>query len=220
MSVEIYVGRIDYNDCWEAWNNFVTAGRSGKANVSLVIPHIAYAYDINEGTEAEPNVVTYTNCLPSSPAHLMNISPAVFFDSDNSAEGYLNFDNAVLAASNCTSTGLTGISSIAILKASEAMFVSALPFVAYAKFAKKMFNSNLLQDNPNWFPENENHDLILPYDSPSEVTCASYDNPTKVPSSINGFTDSTDEDFAPYLNILFNVDRKNDYFNTGSPFLI
>ena len=30
MKAELRVYKINYNDCWEGWNNFITKGRSGK----------------------------------------------------------------------------------------------------------------------------------------------------------------------------------------------
>ena len=38
MNAELRVYKVNYNDCWEGWNNFITKGRSGK--VSKSIPYV------------------------------------------------------------------------------------------------------------------------------------------------------------------------------------
>ena len=172
MHVELATYKIDYNDCWEGWNNFITKGRSGK--VSKSIPYVDYSL----GTD------THTTCLPYSPAFYMNMAPAVFLaDDSDPTDPVERFEfetnTGVKAVSGLQSSGLTGITTLAGLKSSTAMRQSALPFVLYNKIVKKYQNANLLQNNPHWYPENENHDLVLPYSATGAVTTADYDNPTK-----------------------------------------
>ena len=156
MHVELATYKIDYNDTWEGWNNFITKGRSGK--VSKSIPYVDYSL----GTD------THTTNLPYSPAYYLNMAPTCFLASyTNGAKFKFTPNTGVQAVSDLQSSGLTGISTLAELKASTAMRQSALPLVLYNKLCKKYQTSNLLQNNPHWYPENEAHDNILPYESTS-----------------------------------------------------
>ena len=215
MHVELATYKIDYNDTWEGWNNFITKGRSGK--VSKSIPYV----DLSLGTD------THTTCLPYSPIFYMNMAPAVFLASNTDGKKFTFVENTgVKAVSGLQSSGLTGLSTLAGLKASTAMRVSALNLVLYNKICKKYQNSNLLQNNPHWYPENENHDNILPYSVSGAVTTSDYDNPTKafVPGTSvvypSAEVDSVTELYEsyPWLNVLQLANRKGTYLNTGSPF--
>ena len=75
MHIEVATYGIDYNDCYEGWNNFITKGRSGKVEKSL--PYV----DFSLGTD------THTTCLPYSPAFLMSMAPAVFVADDDLTPG-------------------------------------------------------------------------------------------------------------------------------------
>ena len=215
MHVETATYRIDYNDCWEGWNNFITKGRSGK--VSKSIPYVDYSL----GTD------THTTCLPYSPSFYMNLAPSVFLASDTDGKKFTFVENTgVKAVSGLQTSGLTGITTLAGLKASTAMRQSALPFVLYNKVCKRYQNSNLLQNNPHWYPENENHDNILPYSASGAVTTSDYDNPTKMfvsgtsvvyPSAELDETTQLYESY-PWLNVLQLANRKGTYLNSGSPF--
>lgn len=219
MNAELRVYKVNYNDCWEGWNNFITKGRTGK--VSKSIPYV----DLSLGSN---NVTT---CLPYNPMESLRHAPAVFLA--KGGEGNINkftFDNnvGVKTVSSCESSGKTGIKTIEQLKSSTAMRVSALPYVAYNKIVKEYQNSNLLQNNFHWYPEDENHDQILPYEATGPVTTSDYSNPTKPFVSgtshekidaVNSGTDNNPVyESYPWLNVLQFAQRKGDYFNTGSPF--
>ena len=224
MTAEVRVYKVNYNDCWEGWNNFVTKGRSGK--VSKSIPYVDW-------TLGNDNVST---CLPYNPYSYLGIAPACFIASNTEQYPVRRFsfvDNSkLITTGNYDSTTLTGIDTIAKLKASTAMRVSALPAVFYNKIVKQFINANLLQDNPHWYPENENHDMLLPYSVSGAVTTSDFDNPTKewVTSSSGTSFESRanpsveksvlDDSYVsyPWLNMLQYADRKADYFTTGSPF--
>lgn len=214
MNVELRVYKIDYNDTWEGWNNFITKGRSGK--VTKTIPYV----DLSLGTE------TYTTSLPYNPMFSLSLAPTVFLASDTDGKKYtVDYNKGVQPVSGLQSSGLTGIDTLAELLVSDSMKISALPFVMYNKICKKYQSPNLLQDNPHWYPENENHDNILPYSVDGAVTTSDYDNPTKsfvsgtsiVEPSAQKSSDNTYESY-PWLNVLQYSQRKGDYFNTGSPF--
>lgn len=218
MQVELRTYRIDYNDCWEGWNNFITKGRSGK--VSKSIPYVDFSLGTN----------THCTNLPYNPAFLLNIVPSNFISAntvgqDSSAKFAFPTNRGIKAVTDLQDSSLTGLDTLAKLKASTAMRVSALPFVFYNKIAKQFFPSNLLQDNPHWYPENENHDMMLPYSASGAVTTSDYDNPTKAYVSGTSLEQPSAQKDAnnnyqsyPWLNVLWNSQRKGDYFNTGSPF--
>ena len=219
MNAELRVYKVNYNDCWEGWNNFITKGRSGK--VSKSIPYV----DLSLGSD---NVTT---SLPYNPMESMRHAPTVFLA--KGGEGDINkftFDHnvGVQPTNELQPSGKTGIKTLDTLKKSTAMRVSALSYVAYNKIVKEYQNSNLLQDNPHWYPENENHDMILPYDCTGPVTTSDYSNPTKPfvkgtsEVKINAVNSSKNDtpvyESYPWLNVLQYAQRKGDYFNTGSPF--
>lgn len=219
MKAELRVYKVNYNDCWEGWNNFITKGRSGKVEKS--IPYV----DLSLGSD------DVTTSLPYNPMESLRHAPTVFLATGGTGDiNKFTFDYnvGVKAVSTLQSSGKTGISTLATLKASTAMRVNALPYVLYNKICKEYQNSNLLQNNPHWYPENENHDQILPYSATGAVTTSDYDNPTKAfvngtsVAEINAVNSGTDEapvyESYPWLNVTQYAQRKGDYFNTGSPF--
>lgn len=214
MNVELRTYQLDYNDSWEGWNNFITKGRTGKVTKS--IPYVDYSLGSND----------VTTSLPYNPAFYMSLSPSVFLARNDNGEKFTQeYNEQIKPVANLQDSGLTGISTLAALKASTAMRQSALPFVMYNKVCKKYQSPNLLQDNPHWYPENENHDMILPYNATGAVTTSDYDNPTKAfvtgtsivdPSAVKSLSDTYES--YPWLNCLQYSQRKGDMFNTGSPF--
>lgn len=219
MNAELRVYKVNYNDCWEGWNNFITKGRSGR--ISKSIPYVDLSLGSND----------VTTSLPYNPMESLRHCPTVFLA--NGGEGGINkftFDEnvGVKPISGLQSSGKTGIDTLEVLKKSTAMRVSALPYVAYNKIVKEYQNSNLLQNNPHWYPEDENHDQILPYEATGAVTTSDYSNPTKPfvygtsHEKIDAVNTGTDDvpvyESYPWLNVLQFSQRKGDYFNTGSPF--
>lgn len=206
MKVELRVYKCKYNDLWNGWNNFITKGRSGK--VSKSIP----ALDWTLGRQY------YTTCLPYNPAFYLNLAPAAYCSKTNIFEKDGN--KSLQNVSNLQDSGLTAT----ITDANSSMKISALPFVMYNKIAKKYQSPNLLQDNPYWYPENEDHDQYLPYDCPEYVTTSDYYNPNYAANDKSTYTPNVQKDTdgnytsRPWLNVLWKSQRKGDYFNTGSPF--
>ena len=206
MKVELRVYKCNYNDLWNGWNNFITKGRSGR--VSKSIPQLDWTLGHNG----------YTTSLPYNPAFYLNLAPAVYVSKDNifSKEG----NQSLQHHTTLQLSGLTG--NITDLNAS--IKISALPFVMYNKIAKKYQSPNLLQDNPHWYPENEDHDQYLPYDCPDLVTTSDYSSPDYHADEYSTFTPNSQHDeygnypSRPWLNVLWKAQRKGDYFNTGSPF--
>lgn len=216
MNIELRTYKCKCSDLWEGWNNFITKGRSGKLDKK--IPSILFEY--NKGD------YNFSTSFPYNPYHYLNIAPAVYVKegtTPGSIDQSFNNNNGIGDTSNFTKTGLLGSS---FNLASSNVYnngISALPSVIYTKIAKEFQNSNLLQNNPYWYPENENHDLILPY-SCDKVTTACYDYPTaKWRDVIDSVTidsqqPTNDKHSMPWLNVLYYRQRKGNYFNTGSPF--
>lgn len=206
MKVELRVYKCNYNDLWNGWNNFITKGRSGK--VSKSIPKL----DWHLGTQDR------TTSLPYNPAFYLNLAPASYIAKDTfSKEKNTGFQNH----SDLIPSGLTANYSHSDNTIQQ---ISSLPFVMYNKIAKKYQSPNLLQDNPYWYPENEDHDMYLPYDCPEYVTTSDYYNPNASANDSSTFTPNVQKNAdgtftsRPWLNVLWKAQRKGDYFNTGSPF--
>lgn len=206
MKVELRVYKCNYNDLWNGWNNFITKGRSGK--VSKSIPSIDWTLGRKD----------HSTCLPYNPAFYLNLAPAMYASKDNIFEKEKN--KSLQPISTLQTTGLTGN----ITNPNKSLKISALPFVMYNKIAKKYQTPNLLQDNPYWYPENEDHDQYLPYDCPDIVTTSDYYNPDAPADDESTFNPNVqknskgDYSSRPWLNVLWKAQRKGDYFNTGSPF--
>lgn len=206
MRAELRVYKLNYNDIWNGWNNFITKGRSGK--VSKSIPQL----DWSLGATGK------TTSLPYNPAFYLNLAPAVYASKTDIFSKDKN--KGLQTISDLQPTTLTG----SISDLNNSIKISALPFVMYNKIAKKYLSPNLLQDNPYWYPENEDHDMYLPYDCPEIVTTSDYYNPNPAATSASTFTPNQQKDSngnftsRPWLNVLWKAQRKGDYFNTGSPF--
>lgn len=206
MRVELRVYKCNYNDIWNGWNNFITKGRSGK--VSKSIPQLDWSLGTNNKTTS----------LPYNPAFYLNLAPAVYASKTDIFSKDKN--KGLQLTSELQPTTLAG----SISNLNNSIKISALPFVMYNKIAKKYFTPNLLQDNPSWYPENEDHDMYLPYDCPQLVTTSDYYNPNPAVTDSSTFTPNVQKDTKgeytsrPWLNILWKAQRKGDYFNTGSPF--
>lgn len=213
MKAELRVYKANKNDLWEGHNNYITKGRSGQ--VVLTKPYV----DLSLGSS------DVTTSLPYNPMFSMNMAPCAFVAENDSGKKFsFEYNNGVQPVANLQSSGLTSIDTLSALK-SSCVKMDALPFVMYNKICKKYMNDNLMQKNPHWFPENENHDLILPYSATGAVTTADYYNPTKAFVSgtsrvlADAVIDSNDEyQSYPWLNVLQYSQRKGDMFNTGSPF--
>ena len=211
MKAELRVYQVNYNDCWEAWNNFITKGRSGK--VSTSIPYV----DLSLGNPL------LTTSLPYNPLESLSLQPCVHIAKDDEGKKFtVQFNQKVQKVSDCQYSGKTA-SNFESVK--NTLKTSALPLVLYNKIAKKYQNPNLLSNNPHWYPENENNDMILPYSATGPVTTSDYDNPTKQfilgeseidPNQkldgVNGYQS------YPWLNVLYYAQRRGDMFNSGSPF--
>ena len=218
MHLELRAYRVKDSDCWEGHNNFVTCGRSGK--VFKEIPRLKWRLASGK-----------TTCLPYNPYFTLNIAPARYFakatEANPSRPWSFDANQGLQDVSDCQDSGLTLIPASTNEDNTVMHDISALPGVFYTKIVKEYQNPNLLQDNPYWYPENENHDLILPYTLPNNadsVTNSSFDDCTVEYHSGSGDTQPTsisptnDAHSRPWLNVLYRCQRKGNMFNTGSPF--
>lgn len=211
MKAELRVYQVNYNDCWEAWNNFITKGRSGKFSTS--IPYV----DLSLGN---PEITT---SLPYNPLESLSLQPCFHLAKDEGGKKFcLNYNQKVQRIEDCQPSGKVGST---FANAKNILKTNALPLVFYNKIVKKFQNPNLLSVNPHWYPENENNDMILPYSATGPVTTSDYYNPTKqfVPGVSldhpSARKDSNNEyQSYPWLNVLQYAQRRGDMFNSGSPF--
>lgn len=211
MKAELRVYQVNYNDCWEAWNNFITKGRSGK--VSTSIPYV----DLSLGN---PDVTT---SLPYNPLESLSLQPCYHLGKDENGDKFTVIHNQkVQKVTDCQPSGKVGST---FANAKKVLKTSALPLVLYNKIAKKFQNPNLLSENPHWYPENENNDMILPYSATGPVTTSDYYNPTRkfVPGVSIDYPSAKkvsggDYESYPWLNVLQYAQRRGDMFNSGSPF--
>ena len=211
MKAELRVYQVNYNDCWEAWNNFITKGRSGK--VSTSIPYVDLSLGNNE----------LTTSLPYNPLESLSLQPCYHIGKDeNGAKFTLIHNQKVQLVSDSQPSGKVGST---FENAKKVLKTSALPLVLYNKIVKKFLPPNLLSDNPHWYPENENNDMILPYSATGAVTTSDYYNPTKKfinavsIAHVSARKDRNGEyQSYPWLNVLQYSQRRGDMFNSGSPF--
>ena len=210
MKAELRVYQVNYNDCWEGWNNFITKGRSGK--VALSIPYV----DLSLGN---PNITT---SLPYNPLESLSLQPCVHIAKDDNGKKFtVQFNQKVQKTSDCQYSGKTAPDFEGV---KNVLKTSALPLVFYNKIVKKFLNPNLVSKNPNWYPENENHDMILPYSATGPVTTSDYFH-SSIPFNPAKMVDYPSEEKSvegyksfPWLNVLQYAQRRGDMFNSGSPF--
>lgn len=234
-SIELRTYKRPKFDSWKGWNNFVTKGRTGK--VSKSIPYVDFLLGSN--SESSTNDYYLSTLAPHSPACYLGFVPPVFlgYKEWNSAgsfvkTSYPQFQTA-FKKSNSTvtpsdySTGLTGITTIDQIASSTALRISALPLVFYNSIVKEFLDLNLLINEgaqgesgsfSNWVCENEDNDMILPYEATGPVVDSSYDNWDKPILSGESHNPGLSSSSRPFLNCLQQANKRGDYFDTGSPF--
>ena len=209
MKAELRVYQVNYNDCWEGWNNFITKGRSGK--VSLSIPYV----DLSLGNKV------LTTSLPYNPLESLSLQPCIHLAKDVDGKKFtVQYNQQVQQITDCQSSGKTKYTADSDFeKLKNVLKTSALPLVFYNKIVKKYLNSNLMSDNLHWYPENENNDMILPYSVTGPVTTSDYYNPKQKFDIVGSVANpSNDLNSYPWLNVLYYAQRRGDMFNSGFPF--
>lgn len=192
------------SDLWEGWNNFITKGRSG--NMNLKIPHIKTRLrGMNEEQGIPSN--TFTPFTPMSLYDYLGYAPEAYSEL-NTETGLKTVD---INASETKKTNLANYENIEI---------SALKAVMYQKIWRDKYSpQNLIQDNKNIFPDNEDH-TILSYEA-NEVEIIKYEDEDNLANYCN--TDIEDAVIGANnkqwrIDLLRFRQFKGDRFTTSSPF--
>ncbi|AXB22558.1 major capsid protein [Alces alces faeces associated microvirus MP3 6497] len=163
--VHAYYNRL--TDLWEGARNWLDNGRTGK--LSLTRPNLVYT-----GFYKAPSNVTYRGnaCTPMSLLDYLGLPAQRMQDTLKTSDGSVT-------ASPLRSFQCAYWSSNNDFTASELSyapdFFPADCCMAYQRNWRDFYcNKNLLQNNPYWFPENEEH-FILSY-SCSDAVCVNYGN--------------------------------------------
>lgn len=194
-------------DLWEGWNNFITKGRSG--NISLKIPHLATRVK-NKSPFTPMSLYNYLG-YPSEyiPMVGKQSEPKITLDKTTG----VRCANTKEVSQYHTETGLAHY---------ENTEITALKAVMYQKLWRDKYSpKNLLQDNKNLFPDNEDH-FILSYNA-DEVRVIDYENEDK---ELPNGADTDDKTYYtlddPTKEVRIDCLRfrqfQGDRFTTASPF--
>lgn len=156
------------NDLWAGWNNYITRGRSGK--ISLTLPRLGFSeangvsapsfYYVNSVDSLENGLCP---CTPMSlPAYL-----GVPFAQYLVPSSDLSYNDPVYGSSTNDQSYRSFLTyrenGRAVHMYETYPDVNALPFAMYQRIYRDYYlNKNLMQDNENWFPVDE-EDFILKY---------------------------------------------------------
>ena len=190
------------SDLWEGWNNFITKGRSG--NMNLKIPHIKTR--IRGITGGMPSN-TFTPFTPMSLYDYLGYAPEAYKELTTKT----GIEPVNINASGTTKTNLANYENIEI---------TALKAMMYQKLWRDKYSpQNLLQDNKNLFPDNEDH-TILSYEA-DEVAIIKYEDEDNLTDITNN---DIDDNIIGSNNKQWRIDLlrfrqfKGDRFTTASPF--
>ena len=228
-SIELRTYKRNKMDSYKGWNNFVTRGRTGKVSKSL--PYV----DFLLGSTNNDSTFSYAMCTltPHSPACYLGFVPSVFLGVNpwNTSPEFIKSSYAQRSMMYTKSspefspsdfvTGLSGLTTFAQVSSSTALRINALPLVFYNAIVKEFQDKNLLINEQTgtfsaWQPENEDNDMILPYEATGACISAEFDNWNK--PIMDGDGQNVDMSSRPFLNILQRGNKRGDYFDTGSPF--
>ena len=228
-SIELRTYKRNKMDSYKGWNNFVTRGRTGKVSKSL--PYV----DFLLGSTSNNSTFPYAVCTltPHSPACYLGFGPSVFLGANpwNTSPEFVKTmfaqrsmmyskSNPEFFSSDYV-TGLSGLTTFAQVASSTALRINALPLVFYNAIVKEFQDKNLLINEQTgtfsaWQPENEDNDMILPYEATGACISSEFDNWNK--PILDGDGQNVDMSSRPFLNILQHGNKRGDYFDTGSPF--
>lgn len=199
-----------YNRCqdlWEGWNNFITKGRSG--NISLKIPHIK--------TRLKDTKTPFT---PMSLYNYLGFPSESIPTKETQNKKTLILDKTTgIKLGDITDDTEGAQTKLASYQNEQ---ISALKAVMYQRLWRDKYSpKNLLQDNKNLFPDNDDH-FILSYNA-DEVSVIDYENED------NSFSNDLNLDAKDYYtlndpNKKVRIDClrfrqfQGDRFTTASPF--
>lgn len=228
-SIELRTYKRNKMDSYKGWNNFVTRGRTGKVSKSL--PYVDFLLGSNRNDSTFP----YAMCTltPHSPACYLGFVPSVFLGATpwNTSPEFIKSLYAQRSMMYTKSspefspsdyvTGLSGLTTFAQVASSTALRINALPLVFYNAIVKEFQDKNLLINEQTgtfsaWQPENEDYDMILPYEATGACISSEYVNWSRPIEQYDEFDIGINS--RPFLNILQQGNKRGDYFDTGSPF--
>lgn len=204
-----------YNRCrdlWEGFENFVTHGR--RQDVQLSKPKLRF---VGSYASSDPDGFQ-TSLNYGSPLSLMDFMgvPAVVRQtawrsrSGSIAVGLDSFRGGLYLKSgdNLLGTTQNEISP-------DNLWIDALPFVAYQRNWRDFYSpKNLLMNNKQWFPDNEN-EFLLPYEC-ERAAFLSHDSPDFVAGSDRArffglASDSSESDVLDVVSYWFGGSVPADY---------
>lgn len=199
------------SDLWEGWNNFITRGRSGTESgggQGLEIPHIKTRL-INH-----PGSGTSYEVSPFTPMSLYNYIGYPSEVTPMNGEVRNLTKTCGVETAQITNESKTGLANYTNIK------INALKAVMYQRLWRDKFApQNLLQNNKNLFPDNEDH-FILSYNA-SEVSRIKYEEEDE-----DDFNNINNKDWYTLNNTERDVridclrfrQFAGDRFTTSSPF--
>lgn len=204
MNVYIHTYAIDYKDVWEGFPTFVTRGRSGR--ITRTVP---VSTTVIKRKPLDDESTDYYATHQFSPSSFMHL-PCAKRDATLSVADD-DMLHPTLLDSNSDTLNIT---------------FNALPLAFYQMICiHNYLPSNLLQDNTNFFPDDELHlRFSASIDGTSgPVYALSYDDDTALCTSVTDFKPLMDDvtiadsDTPVLLDVLRPRQFNGDRFNTGMP---
>lgn len=201
MNIYIHTYAEDFKDMWEGFPAFVSRGRSGRITKTVPKTSTLVSADAN-----------YLASHVYSPSAYLGVPPRCSQPHYCTMQTDRILQRYHLDSSDLSTYGLN-----------PTIEFSALPLVMYQQLCTYNYlPSNLLQDNTNFFPENERH-FVLSSDldgSSGIVSNLNYDSTIAVGTpAINDYIKVVpDSSQLVYLDTMRVRQFQGDRFNTGLPF--
>lgn len=252
-----------YNRCrdlWEGFENFVTHGR--RQDVELSKPNLIYSSDSASAAGLSSTFSFFNHsfgtanaCTPLSLMDFMGIPSQRLQKSFALLSGDVFSPLRSFQASIDSIDASQGSTAVIPVVTSDELssspsFIDALPFVAYQRNWRDFYSpKNLLMNNVNWYPDNEN-EWLLPYECPNAAILNHSDPVTAHPLNliVSGLdfgslssgdywseyysvtpepynpdtVSSNDEYFSHFMPVLCAIKFRSfsgDRFTSGSPFV-
>lgn len=242
MKIFIHSYWCPKKDLWKGFKNYITGGRSG--NVTLEVPKLlpvigkglngTPGLTVNADGSVTPDKTDVNTFVPFAPSSFMGLPIVKKYKANETLA-----PNHIYNNKNYWFGAVPGAISedINFMQGSQDpnepndvwWGVSALPFVMYNKIYRDYYaNENMLSKNKNWYHDDEEDDLILPYTLPNGHT-AGYTNCTDgniyslVPSDfkkahVPQYSETETNGDKPILNLLHFRQFRGDYFTTANIF--
>lgn len=208
MKIFIHTYWCPKKDLWRGFKNYIDKGRSG--TVDKEVPKLCTALELKGN--GEPSADDECTLTPFAPSSFMGLPIAVkpkATDIPNKNEWYktCSENNGTILAPH--------------IKSNIKWKINAMPFVMYCKIYRDYYaNENLLGNNTQWYHEDEDLDLIIPY---TPNTTDNYINTANgelvtTTGSENRYVPTKSGEDKPYLNCLYFRQFRGDYFTTANIF--